>query len=60
MPEEAEYICGSCGESIVIPIDYSSGCRQEYVEDCPVCCCANIIRLEIDETGWASVRAELE
>ncbi len=56
---EASYTCESCGEEIVIPIDHSAGSNQEYVEDCPVCCRANVIhvRIEGDEaTVWA--RAE--
>ncbi|MGI9429110.1 MAG: CPXCG motif-containing cysteine-rich protein [Bythopirellula sp.] len=60
MQDEAEYTCGNCGESIVIPIDLSSGQRQKYVEDCPVCCCANVIHLEIEPDGGASAWAELE
>ena len=60
LQDEAEYVCGSCGEAIVIPVDFSSGSRQEYVEDCPVCCCANVISLEIDETGCANAWAKLE
>ena len=57
MQEETSYICDSCGEEIVIPLDMSAGMSQEYVEDCPVCCRANLIRVEIDEGGavqtWA-------
>ncbi len=60
MQEEAEYVCGNCGEQIVIPVDFSAGSRQKYVEDCPVCCCAHVIRVEIDEQGCASATAELE
>jgi hypothetical protein len=60
MNEESSYICGTCGEEIVVPIDLSQGERQEYVEDCPVCCRANVIHLEIDQDGEASVWAELE
>ena len=43
MTSEASYTCVSCGEEIVIPIDYSAGTSQEFVEDCPVCCRANVI-----------------
>ena len=57
---EANYTCGACGEEIVIPIDPSAGDTQEYVEDCPVCCCANVIRVEIDASGEARAWAELE
>jgi hypothetical protein len=60
MDNEASYVCGACGEEIVIPIDLSQGNRQEYVEDCPVCCRANVIVVEIDDEGEASVWAELE
>ncbi len=57
---EAEYICDSCGEAIVIPIDAAAGSEQNYVEDCPVCCAPNIVHLEIDEDGAARAWAERE
>jgi hypothetical protein len=38
MKDETSYQCDSCGEEIVVPIDLAAGARQEYVEDCPVCC----------------------
>jgi hypothetical protein len=60
MNDEATYICGACGEEIVIPIDVSQGERQEYVEDCPVCCRANVVHVEIDEEGEISAWADLE
>jgi DNA-directed RNA polymerase subunit RPC12/RpoP len=60
MDDEASYICGACGEEIVVPIDLSQGDQQQYVEDCPVCCRANVIRVEVDPDGEVSVWAELE
>jgi len=45
---EASYVCDSCGEQIVIPIDLSAGENQEYIEDCPVCCRPNTIHVEFD------------
>jgi DNA replicative helicase MCM subunit Mcm2 (Cdc46/Mcm family) len=60
MQGEASYVCDACGEEIVVPIDYSAGARQEYVEDCPVCCRPNVIHIEIDESGDARVWAERE
>jgi hypothetical protein len=60
MTDEASYLCDSCGEEIVFPIDLSAGSEQEYVEDCPVCCNPNVIRVEIDERGNARVWAARE
>lgn len=53
----ATYVCDSCGEEIVIPVDLSQGTEQEFVEDCPVCCCPNVVTIEFDEAGvraWAT------
>jgi hypothetical protein len=33
MKDGASYVCDSCGEEIVVPIDVSAGSEQEYVED---------------------------
>lgn len=57
---DASYICDSCGEQIVIPLDVTEGRSQEYVEDCPVCCRANIIHVQFDQDGNTSVWAEPE
>jgi Cysteine-rich CPXCG len=44
--DEGSYVCPTCGERIVIPLDRSGGDEQRYVEDCPVCCNPNIISVE--------------
>lgn len=59
MLDEASYICDSCGEEIVIPVDRSAGSQQQYVEDCPVCCRANVIHVEFDD-GEVRLWAESE
>jgi hypothetical protein len=59
-PTEATYTCDACGEEIVVPLDLSAGESQKYVEDCPVCCRANVIHVEIDEDGNATAWAEPE
>ncbi len=59
-PEDGSYICESCGEEIVIPIDLSAGRDQEYVEDCPVCCNANVIHVTFDPEGQYRVSAHAE
>ena len=57
MDDEATYVCDWCGEEIVVPLDVSAGSRQEYVEDCPVCCRPNLVTVEVDDEGdvrlWA-------
>ena len=53
--EEAGYTCNSCGEEIIVPLDFSEGLSQEYVEDCPVCCNPNIIFVEFNNDGEADV-----
>jgi DNA replicative helicase MCM subunit Mcm2 (Cdc46/Mcm family) len=58
--DEASYVCDSCGEEIVIPLDPSAGDEQHYVEDCPVCCRANQIFVEYDEDGTAGVWSQPE
>lgn len=60
MDDEASYICSACGEEIVVPIDFTGGESQEYVEDCPVCCRPNVLHVEIDEDGSAHLWAEGE
>ena len=60
LDEEAGYICNSCGEEIVVPLDYSEGQRQEYVEDCPVCCNPNVIFVEFDSDGQANIWSRAE
>ena len=60
LEEDSGYICNSCGEEIVIPIDHSQGQRQQYVEDCPVCCNPNVIFVELDEEGQPNVWSQSE
>jgi hypothetical protein len=60
MTDEASYICDSCGDEIVVPIDLSAGTSQEYVEDCPVCCRPNVIHVEVEEDGDVRVWAQRE
>ena len=60
LAEEASYVCGSCGEEIVVPLDPSAGESQSYVEDCPVCCVPNEITVEYEEDGSARVSSRVE
>lgn len=59
---EGAYICDSCGEEIVIPLDISEGTSQTYVEDCPVCCNANRIHVTMLDSHievWAEAEQDL-
>jgi hypothetical protein len=58
--DQAGYVCDTCGEEIVLPIDLSGGSEQRFVEDCPVCCRPNVIHVEIDEDGDVRVWAGTE
>jgi hypothetical protein len=58
--ELASYPCPSCGEEIVVPVDASAGSAQEYVEDCPVCCCPVVLTVFVDPEGNVAVRAQAE
>jgi hypothetical protein len=59
--DEGAYVCPTCGERIVIPLDPSAGAEQQYVEDCPVCCNPNAIRVEwFGEGELPRVHAEAE
>ncbi len=56
METDGSYICDSCGEEIVIPVDPSGGASQSYVEDCPVCCNPSVLHVQwIDDQPrvWA-------
>lgn len=60
MEEEAAYRCPSCGEEIVVPVDPSAGRVQEYVEDCPVCCRANLLEVRWEADGAVRIEAREE
>ena len=58
--DEGSYVCPTCGEQIVIPLDRSGGTEQRYGEDCPVCCNPNMIHVEFFDAEVPRVWAEAE
>jgi hypothetical protein len=50
--------CPCCGESVEIFLDPGSGARQQYVEDCGVCCRPWLVHVSYGEDGRAEVWAE--
>ena len=60
MNEDAAYVCDSCGEEIVVPVDFTEGTQQRYVEDCPVCCNPNVINVVYENDGDVRIWSEPE
>ena len=58
--DEGSYVCPTCGEQIVIPLERGGGTDQEYVEDCPICCNPNVIHVEFADPESPRVWAEAE
>jgi hypothetical protein len=54
----AEVECPHCGELLAIALDSGGGSKQDYVEDCQVCCRPSRIHLQYDHKGRAEVWAE--
>ena len=55
------YACAACGETNRTMLDPSGGARQQYVEDCEVCCRPNLLSIVIDpESRAVSIENELE
>jgi hypothetical protein len=57
---EAIVPCPCCGEANVIALDPGSGARQEYTEDCQVCCRPWRVIVSYGEDGCADVMLEAE
>jgi Cysteine-rich CPXCG len=57
----AVFQCGGCFEWVETTVDESGGSRQQYVEDCQVCCQPNVLTVRWDpEAEGFSISAELE
>jgi len=52
--------CPWCGQRVGIALDPGSGARQEYVEDCPVCCRPWQVTVRYRDDGSAEVCLEAE
>jgi hypothetical protein len=45
---ESGFQCAGCGEWNHTTVDESAGSRQNYIEDCQVCCKPNVLRIVYD------------
>jgi len=60
LENDAAYTCPRCAETNYIAVDPSGGRRQQFVEDCPVCCHPIDFLVTFDREGDAIVeRVEL-
>lgn len=55
---EATVLCPYCGEANDIGLDPGGGSRQEYSEDCQVCCRPWQIVVSFDAYGEATLHLE--
>lgn len=55
--DAADVVCPYCAEWVSLQVDPGGGPRQEYVEDCPVCC--NPWQVSVRYAADGSVRVEL-
>ena len=51
-------VCPYCGETNEIALDPGSGARQEYIEDCQVCCQPWRVSVRYQTNGGAIVHVE--
>jgi hypothetical protein len=58
--DTAEVVCPYCGEPVLTYLDPGSGPRQDYVEDCPVCCRPWQVRVRYAPDGSADVTLTAE
>jgi Cysteine-rich CPXCG len=52
--------CPSCGESNETLVDPTGGEKQEFVEDCAVCCNPVVISVRMDAEGLITLAVEAE
>jgi len=61
MTIDTVFYCAYCWRPNHIDVDEYAGARQEYVEDCQVCCRPNLLRIQVDRySGEPTVEAERE
>lgn len=57
---ETTYFCAYCGEENDLDVDPTAGMRQEYVEDCQVCCRPNRLLITLGAEDDVVVQADRE
>ena len=57
--EPVDVECPNCGRAFEMLVDCSAG-RQEYIEDCEVCCRPIQVQVSIDADGFPLVTTRRE
>ncbi len=63
LDDDLVYSCDFCGEPNAASFDMSAFAharRQQFTEDCAVCCRPNLLTLEIDRDGFVLIDAQRE
>ncbi len=58
--QETRVSCPYCGSEVLVLLDPGGATRQEYVEDCEVCCRPWHLTVSWDRDGHAVVEARTE
>lgn len=59
--DNPHFQCAGCGEWNETTVDESAGARQQYVEDCQVCCKPNVLDVRWNAADHCFlIHAELE
>ncbi len=51
MQEAIEVACPHCDAPTLVVVDPANGSRQEYTEDCAVCCRPNVVAVALGRDG---------
>ena len=54
------YRCAYCGENNETLVDPTEGNKQQYTEDCAVCCRPNVLTISISREGEVALSTEYE
>ena len=55
-----QYACAFCGELNEVFVDRTAARRQQFTEDCEVCCRPNLVTVFYDPDGGTWIDAEQE
>lgn len=53
-----EFLCPYCGEALFTRLDLTGGRKQEFIQDCEICCRPILIRIEFEADKVSSFSAE--